>query len=299
MDKPKILVIIGPTSTGKTDLSIDIAQQFNGEIISADSRQVYRELNLLSGKITRKEARAVPHHLINIVSVDQKYSVAEYKKSAKKALEDIVSRGKVPIVVGGTGFYIDSLVYNIDFPEIPIDQELRDSLEQKNIGELFEILEEIDPERAKNIDNQNPVRLVRAIEIATSIGKNPPPPDYSNSPYNTLFIGLDLHDDELRNRINLRIEKRLADGMIDEAKSILDSGISQERFNSLGLDAKYAALVAQEKILLDEMKKSLATETWQFAKRQRTWWKKNNKIRWFNPKIDKEKIQHEIESFLQ
>jgi tRNA dimethylallyltransferase len=299
MKKPKILVILGPTSTGKTDLSIKIAKEFNGEVISADSRQVYKELNLLSGKVTEEESDEIQHHMIDVISVEEKYSVARYKNNAKIILEEILSRKKLPIIVGGTGFYIDSLVYDIDFPEVTIDQDLRDSLEAKSVGELFEILEELDSERAKNIDSQNPVRLVRAIEIATSLGKNPPAPTYDNSPYEPLFIGLDLTDEELQERISRRIDMRLEDGMIDEAKNILDSGVSSDRFDSLGLDAKYSADVAQGKISLDEMIPRLETETWHFAKRQRTWWKKNKNIKWFNPIQDTEKIQNEIESFLK
>jgi tRNA dimethylallyltransferase len=299
MKKPKILVILGPTSTGKTDLSIKIASKFNGEIISADSRQVYKGLDLLSGKVTEKEADGIPHYMIDVTSLGEKYSVARYKKDAKVILEEILNRKKLPIIVGGTGFYIDSLVYDIDFPEVTIDPDLRDSLERKTVGELFEILEEIDPDRAQNIDSQNPVRLVRAIEIATSLGKNPPAPTYDNSPYEPLFIGLDLPDEELQTRISSRIENRLGEGMIDEAKNILDSGIPTERFDSLGLDAKYSADVAQDKISVDDLRSGLATETWHFAKRQRTWWKKNEKIMWFNPLSDTEKIELEIESFLK
>lgn len=296
--QPKVIVILGPTSAGKTDLSIEIAKKYNGEIISADARQIYTELNLLSGKVTPEEMSGVPHHLLNISSVAETVSIAQYKQLADKAIADILSRGKLPIIVGGNGFYIDSLVYNISFPEVEPNPKLRAELEQLSTENLFERLKKQDPKRASNIDSKNPVRLTRAIEIAETLGKNPPPPTYTKPVFSTLFIGLDLPDDKLKDRIGKRIEKRLKAGMLDEVKSILQSGIPKERMYTLGLDAEYSTRLYLGEILEPEMIEKLSTETWQYVRRQRMWWKRNKTIHWFNPTKDSLEITSAVEKFL-
>ena len=282
--KPKVVVILGPTSTGKTSLSIKIAKEFNGEIISADSRQVYSELNLVSGKVKAEEMNQIPHHMINVVSVGDQYSADTYRIEASKKIREILSRGKLPIICGGTGFYIDSLIFKNSFPEVKPQTEMRNDLDKKSLDELFNILKEIDPERAKGIDSKNKVRLVRAIEVAKSIGKNPPPQTYRDMNYKTLFIGLDMPDDVLKNRIKTRIIDRIKSGMVDEVKRILESEIKKEVLYLLGLDAKFSAMIALNEISESNAIEKLFSETWQYVRRQRTFWKRNKNIKWFDPK---------------
>ena len=169
----KIIVIVGPTSSGKSDLAVIIAKKFKGEIVSADSRQVYKGMDIGTGKITKKEMRGIPHHLIDVASPRQKYSVAKYKREAEKAIRDITNRGNIPIVCGGTGFYIQSIVDDIVFPEVKSNSNLRKKLSKLSPEELFLELKKIDENRAQKIDPHNPHRLIRAIEIATELGSVP------------------------------------------------------------------------------------------------------------------------------
>ena len=281
--KPKIIVILGPTATGKSGLSVKIAKKFNGEIISADSRQVYKGMNLGSGKITKKEMGSVPHYLLDVVKPNTRFSVAEYKKLAEKSIEKILSKGKLPIICGGTGFYIDSIVKNIDLPEVPPNQKLRKILEKKSVESLFKMLKKLSPSRAKSIDKHNKVRLIRAIEIAKALGKVPKIKELP-SKYDFIFIGLDLPDKELKNKIAIRLLARIRAGMINEIKNLHKEGVSWKRLESFGLEYRQTALYLQGKISKDEMTENLKKEIWQFAKRQRTWFKRNKDIKWFKPK---------------
>ncbi|MBP6884548.1 MAG: tRNA (adenosine(37)-N6)-dimethylallyltransferase MiaA, partial [Candidatus Pacebacteria bacterium] len=169
----KLIIVAGPTSSGKTSYAIKLAKKIGGEVISADSRQVYKGLNLLSGKVTKKEMAGIPHHLLDITNPKKIFSVSDYQKLANKAIADILSRNKVPIICGGTGFYIDAIVYDRILPEVPPNKKLRAILEKKTIVELFKMLVKLDPARANTIDKDNPVRLIRAIEIAKALGSVP------------------------------------------------------------------------------------------------------------------------------
>jgi tRNA dimethylallyltransferase len=189
MDKPKMVVIVGPTSSGKSDLAVALAKKFNGEVISADSRQVYKGLNIGTGKITKKEMRGVKHHLLDVADPRKQFTVSDFLDLTNKTIVQIVKSGKLPIVCGGTGFYIDALLGEKQIPEVPPNPKLRKQLENKTTKELFKMLQKLDPERAKNIDAQNPRRLVRAIEIAKKLGKVPEyrEPDFK---YDVLKIGI-------------------------------------------------------------------------------------------------------------
>ncbi|HPB60447.1 MAG TPA: tRNA (adenosine(37)-N6)-dimethylallyltransferase MiaA, partial [Candidatus Paceibacterota bacterium] len=182
-EKPKIVVILGPTASGKTALSIKVAQKIGGEVISADSRQVYKGLDLGTGKVTKKEMGSVPHHLLDVASPKRKFSVARYQKLANKKITEIIKRGRTPIIVGGSGFYIQAIVDNLILPDVPPNPKLRLELQGKTIHELFSILKKIDPQRAKNIDENNPVRLIRAIEIGKALGQVPKL-QFANPPFN-------------------------------------------------------------------------------------------------------------------
>ncbi len=290
-----ILVICGPTATGKSDLAVEVAQKFNGEIISADSRQVYRGLNIGSGKILKKEMCGVPHHLLDVADPKEIFNVEKFKTLAQKAIADIISRDKLPIICGGTGFYIHYVIDDVSVVEIAQNETLRAELSSKNPAELFSLLQTLDPDRADNIDAQNPVRLVRAIEIATAIGKVPP--ISTNSPYKTLQIGIDLPDEELKNKIKKRLEKRLAGGMIEELEKLIAQGVSWERLHAFGLEYRYVASFLKKEISETEMGEKLLSEIWHYAKRQRTWFRKDKRIQWFNPS-EKEKIENAVKGFL-
>ena len=172
-DKQKVIVILGPTSSGKSDLAIKLARKYNGEIISADSRQIYRGMDIGTGKISKAQQKSVKHWMIDIVSPKNDYNVSKFKKDAEKIIKNILKRGKLPIICGGTGFWIKAIVDNVDFPKVKPNKELRKKLEKISTEKLFKTLQKLDPERAKNIDAKNKVRLVRAIEIAKTLGYVP------------------------------------------------------------------------------------------------------------------------------
>ncbi len=303
--KPKILVVLGPTASGKSALAVTLARKFNGlnrskgsvgrtskdvlgEIISADSRQVYRGLNIGTGKITKREMKGVPHHLLDVASPKRQFSVAEYKTLAEKAIDEILALGKLPIVCGGTGLYIKALVDGMVLPEVLPSAALRARLEKKSPAQLFKILQKLDPAFAKKIDRNNPRRLVRAIEIATTIGKVP---KLNPSPkYDAIQIGIKLPDAELKKRIAIRLFARMSGGIIAEARKLHREGLSWKRMDSLGLEYRYLAQFCQGKISRPELIAKLQTEIWHYAKRQYTWFKRDKRIRWVSNQKDAGKI---------
>lgn len=285
--KPKVLVILGPTAVGKSDLAVEIARQYNGEVISADSRQVYTGLDIGSGKITKKEMRGVPHHLLDVVHPKKVYSVELWKKHTEIALKDIRSRGKLPIICGGTGFYIQSIVDNIILPDVPADPTLRKELSLKTTEELFIMLKKLDPKRAKNIDSKNSVRLIRAIEIAMTLGTVPKAKKVK-SEYDFIQIGLTLPLETLRQKIHTRLLSRMKKGMLAEAIRLHENGLSYRRMEELGLEYRHLALYLQKKITKQEMLNRLEIEIGQYARRQMQWFKRDDRIKWFEPTQTKE-----------
>jgi tRNA dimethylallyltransferase len=283
MEKPRLIVILGQTSTGKSDFAVSLAKRVNGEIISADSRQVYKGLNLLSGKITKKEMGGVPHHLLDVVSAKKVFSVAEFQKKAAKAIDQILKKKKIPILVGGTGFYIDAVVSGQVLPEVPPNLALRKKSQNMTLSNLVKKLYKLDPERAKTIDQNNKVRLIRAIEIAAALGKVPEIKQ-KDSPYEIIKIGLTLPDEVLKKKIHARLLKRIQQGMLKEAKKLHDSGVSWKRMNELGLEARFAAHYLQGKLSKADMLSQLETAIWHYAKRQKTWFKRDSTIRWVDPR---------------
>ncbi len=278
--KPKVLVILGPTASGKSALAVKLAKKFNGEIISADSRQVYRGLDIGSGKITAAEMKGVAHHLLDVADPKQQFSVARYQKLANQKIKEILKRDKLPIICGGTGFYIQAIVDGTIFPEVAPNKKLRTELVKKSPAELFKILEELDSDRAKSIDAKNPHRLIRAIEIATALGKTPKLAT-TNSPYDFIQIGLNPEPEILKKKIKLRLAKRLKQGLIEEVKNLHEKDkISWARLESFGLEYKFAALYLQGKLSKKEMVEKLNTEIWHYAKRQLTWFKRDKRIHW-------------------
>ena len=273
--KSKIIVILGQTATGKSNLAVKIAKKINGEIISADSRQVYKGLDIGTGKITKKEMKGIPHHLLDVLNPKKKFTVVEYQKKAIYAIAEIVKRGKIPIICGGTGFYIDAITKGIVFPEVPPNLKLRKSLLQKDATALFYELQKLDPIRAKNIDSKNKIRLIRAIEIAKALGKVPhlavKPPSYK-----FIKIGLYLPENLLKKKIEKRVKKMFKNGLLNEIKKLKKparlggAGVSNKRLKELGFEYYNPT---PEKVI---------NETLKYAKRQMTWFKRDKEIKWFN-----------------
>ncbi|MEK9183492.1 MAG: tRNA (adenosine(37)-N6)-dimethylallyltransferase MiaA [Patescibacteria group bacterium] len=287
--KPKVLVIVGPTASGKSALAVKLAKRFKGEIISADSRQVYRGMNIGTGKITKKEMGGVPHHLLNVASPKNTFTVAKYKKLAEQAIKKILKRDKLPIIVGGTGFYIQSIVDNVFLPEVPPNKKLRENLEKKSTAELFKILKKYDPKRAKTIDANNPRRLVRAIEIAKSLGQVPSL-NKKDSLYEFLQIGIRVDLKKLEGKIEKRLLARIKRGMVAEVKKLKNSGLSWQKLDSFGLEYRYIARYLQGQLSKPEMIQQLKTAILKYAKRQMTWFKKDKRIVWIEKLEQSEKL---------
>jgi len=278
---PKIIVVCGPTATGKSDYAVVLSkkmakQGIGSEIISADSRQVYKGLDIGSGKITVEEMQGVPHHLLDVASPKRTFNVAQYKKLADKTIAQIIKRNNVPIIVGGTGFYIDAVVFDQQLPEVKPDRALRKELAKLSLDELRQKLQLIDTDRYESIDIHNRVRMIRAIEIAATLGKVPSlgitmP---RTSKYMVEWIYLDLPDDALKERIHTRLFKRMKEGMIEEITQLHTEGLSWKRLEALGLEYRFVALYLQDKLSEADMLTQLEAAIWQYVKRQRTWFKK-------------------------
>ena len=270
----KILIIVGPTASGKSALAVKLAKKLNGEVVSADSRQVYRGLDIGTGKITKSEMKGVRHHLLDVANARKQFSVTEWKKRAEKAIEQIEKRGKLPIICGGTGFYIDALLGRIQIPDVPPNTALRARLAKKSVRELFTLLEKLDPRRAKTIDRHNPRRLVRAIEIVKELGAVPRPRSRSSRGRPTSHI---LIPDRatLRKKIHDRLLSRMKNGMVAEVRKLHARGLSWKRMEELGLEYRYVSRYLCSKMTNEEMVEKLETEIWRYAKRQITWFKRN------------------------
>lgn len=283
ISKPKILAIIGPTSSGKSGLAVDLAKKFNGEIISVDSRQVYKGMDIGTGKITKKEMKGIPHHLLDVVSPKTRFTVAQYQKKANKTIKEILKRNKLPILCGGTGFYLQSVIDGITIPKVKPDWNLRKQLEKKSNQQLFNQLKKLDSERAKFIDKNNKRRLIRAIEISKSL-KKPIPPIKKQGEYDCLIIGIKKEKNELKNLIHKRLIKRLKQGMIKEVKELKKSSISWKRLEEFGLEYRHISFYLQNKISYQEMVEQLEKEIVRYSKRQMTWFKKDKRINWIENK---------------
>src|SRR6056297_4222669 len=214
----KLVVILGPNAAGKSNLAVKLAQKFDGEIVSADSRQIYRGLDIRSGKISKKNKKGISHYLLDIADPKEKFTVAEYKDLALKRIKEIQKKERLPFLVGGTGFYIQAVVDGIFFPRVEPDWELRDKLEKVDKEQLFKKLKDLDPRRAQNIDKNNKRRLIRALEINIKTGKPVPPLSKDQPDFDVLEIGIKRKKEELKERIEERLYKRLKQGMIEEVE---------------------------------------------------------------------------------
>ncbi|MBU6500281.1 MAG: tRNA (adenosine(37)-N6)-dimethylallyltransferase MiaA [Patescibacteria group bacterium] len=277
---PKILVVVGPTASGKSSLAIKLARKFNGEIISADSRQVYRGMDIGTGKVSKKEMSGIPHHLLSIASPKRIFTAAHYQKLARQATKKIINRGRLPIVVGGTGLYMDALLYDYPLPKVRPNSKLRSILEKRSAESLFSELEKLDGRRAKTIDRHNKRRLIRALEIISATGKPVPRLAAKEPLFDILKIGLNPPDNELRRKIATRLRLRLKRGMIAEVKRLLANGVSSNRLNNLGLEYRFVSSYLKGSITKEEMLETLEKEIIRYAKRQMTWFRKGGQTMW-------------------
>lgn len=295
MMEPGIIVIVGPTASGKSDLAVSIAKKVNGEIISADSRQVYRGMNLGTGKITKKEMKGVPHHLLDVINPWNTFSVSRYKKMGRKTIENIIQRNRAPIICGGTGHYIEALIEGLVIPKVKPDKKMRRLLEGKTTKELFAILKKLDLERSRTIDQNNPRRLVRAIEIATYLG-HVPQKQYDPLPYKTLWVGISKNTNELKERIHIRLLSRIKKGMIKEIQDLhngkLGKSVSWKKLDDFGLEYRYISRYLQGLLTKEEMIVQLEKEIIAFSKRQNTWFKRNKSIHWIRGIDELYKVQN-------
>lgn len=278
--KTQVLIILGPTATGKSALAIKLAKKFKGEVISADSRQVYKGLNVGTGKVTKKEMEGVPHHLLDVADPKKQFSASEYKTLAENSLRYIVAKSKLPIIAGGTGFYIDTITCAANFPNVPPNPEFRKKMLEKSPEELFKLIQKKDPARATSVDRNNKLRLVRALEIIEVLGKVPKFSGNS-SPYEFVYIGVKPNDPE--KRILLRIHQWLKAGLVAEVKRLHVNGLSWKRLNDLGLVYHTVAKYIRGEISKERMVEEMFVEIRQYSKRQMTWFKRNKSIKWFNP----------------
>ena len=297
--KKPLVVITGPTAVGKTDISILVASQLNGEIVSADSMQVYRSMNIGTAKPTPEEMAAVRHHMIDIVEPWQEFSVAQFQRQARRCIGDILSRGKLPIVVGGTGLYINSLIYDLDFTGTVSDQRFRTELQklarERGKEYLYDRLKKADPDTAKRLHVNDLRRIIRALEVYHCSGV---PMSAHNTgmrrtaPYNPVVFGLTMQREELYRRIEKRVDRMMAEGLLDEVKDLLERGCTREMVSMQGLGYKEVIGYLEGEYTLSEAVELIKRNTRRFAKRQFTWFRRNGKIIWIdvNKIGDKDKI---------
>ena len=280
MNKPKIIAIVGTTASGKSSLGIDLAKFFDAEVVSADSRQIYKGLDLGTGKVTPEEIVGVPHHMLDIIEPNTPYSLAEYQKAAYIVIDDILSRGKLPIIVGGTGLYTRAIIEGYGLDSAEPDFALRKELETKTAAELVDILKSLG---VKTItEPENPRRLIRQIEKIKAGKSNIP---VNNPRYDCLQLGITFDRDILYKRIEERLDMRINDGMVEEIKGLLDNGATPEFMEGLGLEYRYTTRYLLGKYQsFEEYRAELLKEIRHFAKRQVTWFKKEKDIHWLNEK---------------
>lgn len=303
MQNKKVIVICGPTASGKTGLSIELAKKINGEIVSCDSMQIYKDMTIGTAKPVEEEMQGIKHYLIDFVSPDIRYSVADYKKDAIKSINEILSKGKVPIVVGGTGLYVESLIYGIEYNEIKVDLKYREDLENfiktEGLSKLYEKAKQIDPEAMKKISENDKKRICRVLEIYHSTGKTKTDLEIEsrkNGPdFNYLLFGITMDREKLYDRINKRVDIMIENGLIQEVKDLV--GKYKEFPTAMqGLGYKEVVEYLKGQCSKDEMIEKIKRETRRYAKRQLTWFRKYDNIIWLDGLND---IQNNIKIILE
>jgi len=276
----KTIVILGPTASGKSALAIEIARKIGGEIISVDSRQVYRGMDIGSGKVTKSEQKQAKHHLIDIALPTTDYNVTDFLRDAKVAEAAIRKAGKTPLFCGGTGFWIQAYMEHQSFPGVKPNPELREKLSHYSVDELYEMVKEKDPERAQTIDRKNPLRLIRALEIIEVLGKVPPADHVKIKNEDYTLIALNPDKKKLEIKIRHRLKERFKLGMVQEVERLQKNGVSYKRLEALGLEYKYIALFLQKKMKRNDMEIELLREILRYGKRQMTWLKRMETQGW-------------------
>ena len=278
---PKLIVIEGTNASGKSALGVELASRFGGEIVSADSRQVFERLDLGSGKITPEEMRGVPHHLLNVRKPGEFFSMADFQRLAYEAIDGIIARGNVPFLVGGTGLYVDSVADGYVLTDKATDLALRAELETFSTPQLYEMLKEKLPDT--DVDPKNRHRVMRLLE---KLAAGDAAPGTKSPRYSLLKLGVTWPREILKQRIDERLERRLQQGMVDEVKSMLDDGVSEEFLVKLGLEYKYLTWYLTGKIGYEQMVEELAAAIKRFAKRQMTWFRRDPRIIWLDMEKD-------------
>jgi len=294
MINKKLVVVLGPTAAGKSKLAIKLAQEFQGEIVSADSRQVYKKMNIGTDKIPKEEMEGIPHYLLDVIDPREHFNVVQYQKLATKTINDILAKGKIPFLVGGSPFYIYSIVYGWQFPSTEINEKLRAILQEKSIEDLSETLFKLDRKRFEQIDKKNKRRLIRAIEIAQQLGSVPS--RQKKALFDSLLIGIKVSFPELKTKIGQRLKKHFRDGMVEEIKGLHDQGISWERLDNFGLECRWISRYLRGEIDEKTMKIKLQKDIEHLAKKQMTWFKKDENIHWINDLLEAKNL---IITFLQ
>ena len=296
MEKPKVIVICGPTASGKTALSLELAKRINGEVVSVDSMQIYKDMDIGSAKVTKEEMQGIKHYLVDCVSPDERYSVANYKLDAKKAIEEILKKGKTPIVVGGTGLYIDALIYEIEYQDIKINESYRKELESIKQNQGLEVLYEralkIDPEAMKKISPNDSKRIMRVLEIYEATGKNKTEQEAESRlkeiPYNYKVFAITMDREKLYERINKRVDIMIENGLIEEVKELLKK---YKEFPTAmqALGYKEVKEYLDGELTKQEMIDKIKQESRRYAKRQLTWFRKNKQTIWIDGLNDMQK----------
>jgi tRNA dimethylallyltransferase len=280
--KPPLIVILGPTASGKSGLAIALAQRFRGEIVSADSRQVYRGLNIGTAKVTPQEQASVPHHLLDVADVEEIYTVSQFQKQAIEAINGILARGHLPFLVGGSPHYIQAVVDHLAIPAVPPQPGLRAQLEARPLADLLAQLEQLDPQAAASIDRNNPRRVMRALEVCLVTGQPFSAQRRMQEPlYRSLLLGLSWPRDVLYARIDARVDERMQQGMVQEVRDLLAAGVSHERLEALGLEYRYISRWLRGEFADEaEMVQRLKYAIHDFTRRQLTWFRKDRRIVW-------------------
>ena len=290
LNKTKIITVVGPTASGKTSLGVEICKKFNGEVISADSMQIYKGMNIATAKPAVGEMQGIKHHLIDFVEPDNEYSVASFCSDASKCVDEIVNKGKIPVIVGGTGLYVDSFINNISFLDNAFSESVRENLfkrlSEEGAQSLYNELKAVDPEASEKIHPNNSVKVIRALEVyycsGFTISQQVEQSKNNPSDFDCLFIGLNFKNREiLYNRINKRVDLMIENGLLDEARSFYDGKTSSTSVNAIGY--KELKPFLDGNLSIDECIENLKKSTRHYAKRQLTWFKRNNLINWFYP----------------
>ena len=303
-NKPKVIVIVGPTASGKTALSIELAKKINGEIVSCDSMQIYKDMDIGSAKPSIEETQGIKHYMIDIANPDERFSVAEYKKQAEIAIDEILSKGKTPIVVGGTGLYADSLIYGIEYPEIKFDEKYRESLEKQaetkdGLKDLYNKAKEIDEQAIQKISENDKKRIIRILEIYHQTGKTKTELEIESRKnevkYDYKVFAINMDRQILYERINKRVDIMIENGLIEEVENLLKkySGFPTAM---QGLGYKEVVQFLNKELTKQEMIDKIKQETRRYAKRQLTWFRKNKETIWLDGQAD---IQKNIDFILE